>query len=101
RILSNCARALRKDGRVVLLERVLPEQGVPSAVTLQDLNMLVLLPGCERTVEQFGDLLREAGLQLVRITATDSSLQVIDASAPGSRRYGRYEQTHDQPLNEA
>jgi SAM-dependent methyltransferase len=81
RILSNCARALRKRGRVVLVEQVLPEDERSSQVPLLDLNMLVLLPGCERTAKQFDGLFKAAGLRLDRITETDSPVQVIEAAA--------------------
>jgi hypothetical protein len=80
RILSNCASALRAKGRVVLIERVLPEDGRPSFAPLADLNMLVLLPGRERTGKQYGKLLEAAGLRLERIIDTASTLQVIEAS---------------------
>ncbi len=80
RILSNCARGLRKNGQVVLLECVLPEDGCPSEAALLDVNMLVLLPGCERTAAQFADLLKAAGLRLDRITKTATPVQVIEAS---------------------
>jgi SAM-dependent methyltransferase len=81
RILSNCARALRKNGQVVLLERVLPEDERPSQTALLDMNMLVLLPGRERTAMQFDDLFNAAGLRLERISETDSQVQIIVASA--------------------
>jgi SAM-dependent methyltransferase len=84
RILSNCARALRRNGRIVLLEWVLPEDEGPSQAALPDLNMLVLLPGCERTAKQFCALLKAAHLRLDRITETTSPLQIIEASAPPS-----------------
>jgi hypothetical protein len=80
RILSNCTSALRAKGRVVLIERVLPEDGRPSFAPLADLNMLVLLPGRERTGKQYGKLLEAAGLRLERIIDTASTLQVIEAS---------------------
>ena len=80
RILSNCARALRKNGRVVLVERVLPDDERPSCAALADLNMLVLLPGRERTAKQYGKLIEAAGLRLDRVTETASSMQVVEAS---------------------
>src|SRR5580693_3646563 len=61
RILSNCASALRRSGRVVLIERMLPEDDRPSYAPLTDLNMLVLLPGRERTARQYGKLFEAAG----------------------------------------
>ena len=45
RILLNCARSLRTSGRVIVIERVLPEDDASSDAALADLNMLVLLPG--------------------------------------------------------
>jgi SAM-dependent methyltransferase len=44
RILSNCANSLRRNGRVILIEYVLPEDGRFSYAPLMDLDMLVLLP---------------------------------------------------------
>jgi SAM-dependent methyltransferase len=80
KILSNCVRALRPNGRIILIEWVVPEHGKPGAAALSDLNMLVLLPGRERTASQFEQLFRASGLRLDRITAVASSMQVIEAS---------------------
>ena len=46
-----------------------------------DLNMLVLLPGRERSESQYGELLNCAGLRLDRIVRTSSPLSIIEASA--------------------
>jgi SAM-dependent methyltransferase len=80
-ILSNCARALRPKGRVVLVELVVPEDDRPSWAPLMDLNMLAMLPGRERTAREYHDLLGRAGLRLDRITPTVSRFSVIEASA--------------------
>ena len=80
RILGNCARALRPQGRVVLVEWVMPEGGQPGPAALSDLNMLVLLPGRERSAGQLAELLRAAGLQLDRITEIAASAHLIEAS---------------------
>jgi SAM-dependent methyltransferase len=78
RILSNCAHSLRRNGRVILIEYVLPEDGRFSYVPLMDLNMLVLLPGCERTAEQYSELFNAAGLRLNRLIETASPMHVIE-----------------------
>jgi SAM-dependent methyltransferase len=80
KILRNCARALRPNGRLVLIERVAPEHGDPGVAALTDLNMLVLLPGRERTASQYAELLRASGLKLDRIFGVAPSMQVIEAS---------------------
>jgi len=80
-ILSNCARALRPNGRVVLVEVVVAEVDRPSWAPLMDLNMLAVLPGRERAVGEYRDLLGRAGLRLSRITPTASQFSVIEASA--------------------
>lgn len=53
KILRNCARAVQPNGRVILVERAMPERGKLGGAALSDLNMLVLLPGRERTASQF------------------------------------------------
>jgi hypothetical protein len=80
-ILSNCARALRPNGRVVLVEMVVPEDDRPSWAPLMDLNMLAVLPGRERTAREYRDLLGHAGLCLDRITPTATRFSFIEASA--------------------
>jgi SAM-dependent methyltransferase len=80
-ILSNCARALRPSGRVVLVEMVVPDDDRPSWAPLMDLNMLAVLPGRERTAREYRDLLGRAGLCLDCITSTATRFSFIEASA--------------------
>jgi SAM-dependent methyltransferase len=81
RILVNCARALRPNGRVVIVERLIPEDRRGSQTSLADMNMLVVLPGRERTVGEYAGLLACAGLHLDRVTETASQFNVLEASA--------------------
>jgi predicted O-methyltransferase YrrM len=82
-ILRNCARGLRAGGRVVIVEMVIPDDGRPSPAQLMDLNMLVMLPGQERSRAEYARLLQDAGLRLDRLTETHSPFQVIEAVAVG------------------
>jgi SAM-dependent methyltransferase len=84
RILTNCTRALREGGTVVLIESLLPEDGSSTMAPLMDLNMLVLTPGRERTAKDYAELLRTAGLRVDRRHETESPMQIIEASP---RRY--------------
>ena len=78
-LLRNCAESLPKAGRVLVVEMVISEDGSPSPAHLMDVNMLVLLPGRERTATEYGKLFSEAGLKLERIHATHSPFSIVEA----------------------
>ncbi|WP_020666414.1 methyltransferase [Amycolatopsis nigrescens] len=70
-ILRNCRRALPRQGRLLVLEPVLPETVDPEKLPfsyLSDLNMLVNLGGLERTRSEFEALLRGSGFALTDVT---------------------------------
>lgn len=79
-LLGSVAAALRPGGRVYIIEMVVPEDGSPSPAALMDVNMLVLVPGRERTAREYGALLDGAGLALRAVHPTHSPFQVIEAS---------------------
>jgi SAM-dependent methyltransferase len=79
-ILGHCARRLRPGGRVMIVEMVIPDDGRPSLGHLMDINMLTMLPGQERTGDEYRALLATAGLRLDRILETHSPFQIIEAS---------------------
>ncbi len=78
-ILGNCAKHLPRGGRVLVIEMVIPDDNAPSAAQLMDLNMLVMLPGRERTAGQYAELFGAAGLRFVDVRATHSPMQVVVA----------------------
>ena len=82
RILKGCRQAMRRDGRVVVIEMLLGEMGEPGLAPLMDLNMMVLLTGRERSLVEFSGLLKEAGLRFSKRTAIrPSPIAVIEAVA--------------------
>jgi SAM-dependent methyltransferase len=83
RILGHCRRAMAKDGRVLIVERLIPDdpaEAVP--VLLSDLNMLVFTGGQERTNAEYGQLLTQAGLNLARVQPVTPPYGVIEGLAP-------------------
>jgi hypothetical protein len=78
-ILSNCRSAIEKDGRLVVIEMVVPEQIEPGFVHVMDLNMLVMTGGRERTEKEYADLFARAGFRLTRVVPTASPFCVIEA----------------------
>jgi hypothetical protein len=79
-LLRNCHRALAPEGRLLLVEMVIPPDNRPSPAKAMDLNMMVLLGGRERTEEEFRRLFEEAGFRLDRVIPTHSPFSVIEAS---------------------
>ena len=78
-ILGNIRKVLPKDGRVILIESVIPAGNEPALGKIIDLEMLVMPGGKERTEQEFRDLFDRAGFTLTRIVPTQSPLSVIEA----------------------
>jgi hypothetical protein len=68
RILRNCRAAVRDGGRILVFDAVLPAGDVPHQAKALDLLMMTVLPGHERTEEQFRQLFQAADLRLESIT---------------------------------
>jgi len=83
-ILGSCRRAMARDGRLLLVERVVPERVDQSAdtqgIVLGDLNMLLWTGGRERTAAEYRALLASAGFTLARIVPTATQLSIIEGA---------------------
>ncbi len=81
-ILSNCRQALAADGKVLVLERLLPEKAAQRLeVVIMDLMMLTLTGGHERTAADYERLLQAAGLELRQIVPIPSGSCLLEAIA--------------------
>jgi hypothetical protein len=60
-ILSNAHQAAPQNGRVLIVEAVVPSPDTPHFSKLFDIHMLVMLTGRERTTEEYVGLLEGAG----------------------------------------
>jgi SAM-dependent methyltransferase len=78
-ILRNCRRAIAKDGRLLIVEAVLPPGDTPHHGKLMDLLMLTVTGGLERTAEEFARLLAAADFELSRILPTSTHQSVVEA----------------------
>lgn len=78
RILRNCHRAMVEQGRLLLVETVVPEGSEPHFSKFMDLNMLVMTGGCERTEDEYRKLLDASGFRLTRIVPTASLMSVVE-----------------------
>jgi SAM-dependent methyltransferase len=77
-ILSNCRKAMNPEGRVLLVETVIPPLNEPCFGKWLDLMMLIV-GGRERTEEQYRRLLPQAGLELNRIIPTAHEISIVEA----------------------
>ena len=77
-ILEHCRDAMRPDGRLLIVETVLPEGNVPHQGKLQDLVMMVVPGGQERTEAEYAALLGKAGFRLNRVVPTSSVVSIVE-----------------------
>jgi hypothetical protein len=71
-ILQNCRRAMRANGKLLVVERIIPPGNEPFYGKLADLNLLVLYRGRHRTEVEYRTLFARAGFTLARILPTHS-----------------------------
>jgi hypothetical protein len=77
-LLRCCHRQMPAEGRLLVVEMVIPEGNAPSFGKLMDLEMLVLLRSFERTEAEYGELFKQSGFRLTRIVPTRSAYSVIE-----------------------
>ncbi len=76
-ILRTCREAMNSEGRILLLETVIPPGNDPCFGKWLDLMML-LVGGRERTEGEYGQLFSAAGLKLNRVIPTGSEVSIIE-----------------------
>jgi len=78
-ILGNVRRSMAQNGRLLLVEMVLPEGNVPHPGKFLDMVMLTTPGGEERTPSQYETLLDQAGFRMTRVVPTASAVSVVEA----------------------
>ncbi|WP_116246611.1 methyltransferase [Nocardiopsis sp. FIRDI 009] len=78
-ILRNCREAMPPHGRVLVVERVLPDGDDPWLSLVFDVHMMVMTTGAERTERQYEELLRGSGLTVGRILDLPLEMRVLVA----------------------
>jgi hypothetical protein len=78
-ILRNVRAAIAPDGKLLLLELVLPEGAPPHPGMLLDIDMLVNTGGRERTAPEYADLLLRAGFRQTRVIPTAGPPSIVEA----------------------
>jgi hypothetical protein len=80
KILTNCRRAMKSTGRLLIVEMVIPPGNDFHPSKLSDMIMLAFTPGgCERTAQEYAALFAKAGFALSRVVPTASPVSVVEA----------------------
>jgi hypothetical protein len=79
RLLLACRKAMSGQGRILVIDTVVPPGNDPDPSKLSDLAMMVVFDGKERTKEELASLFTQAGLKLNRIIPTPGTLSIVEA----------------------
>jgi hypothetical protein len=79
-ILRHCAQAMAREGKVLVIEALIPPGNEPSPVKFLDLQMLVMTGGRQRTEEEYHQLYAAAGLRLLRVIPTTSPFSIVEGA---------------------
>ncbi|MGI8457304.1 MAG: methyltransferase [Propionibacteriaceae bacterium] len=79
RILTNIRAAMEPGGTLLLVETVLPDDDSPHLAKLNDLNMMVMIDGRERTHDELSALLADTGFRLEPSRPSPSPAQLLVA----------------------
>ena len=77
-ILRNCRAQMPSNGRIIIVDSVVPETNEPDFSKFFDLNMLVMTGGKERTEKEFSQLLSAAGFKLRRVIPTKMPTSIVE-----------------------
>lgn len=78
-ILGHCRQVIKPDGRLLIIEMVLPAGDTPHPGKILDIVMLVFPGGQERTESEYASLLGKAGFRLNRVVPTASAVSIVEA----------------------
>ena len=79
-ILRRCRDAVSDEGRVIVVDAVVPAGNEFHSSKPSDLLMMVLLGGRERAEADFRSLFRRAGLKLNQIVSTASVVSIVEGA---------------------
>ena len=77
-ILGRCRKVIPADGKLLIVDCVVPAGNAPSPAKDMDIIMLTFPGGRERTEAQFRSLLKASGFELKSITPTTTMISVVE-----------------------
>ena len=78
KILKNCKYAMKTHGKILVIERVISKDFHYIDACINDINMLNVSGGRDRTLEEFKVIFDNAGLTITSIKKIEQSLSIIE-----------------------
>ncbi len=78
-ILKNCHKAMQQHSKLILIEKVIVNNGFETPTCLGDVNMLVSLTGKERTISEYEELLNQSNFRLNAVRTTKTAFSILEA----------------------
>lgn len=79
KILGNIRASMPDNGKVLIIDTVVPEGNEPHFSKIIDLEMLMAPGGMERTASEFEKLLADSGFKMTRIIPTKGMMSIVEA----------------------
>ena len=78
-ILKNCHRAMAENGKLLVVEQVIPPGNEPCFSKFTDLTMMVMFPGARECTElEYRALFEASGFNLTKIVVTRGNVSLIE-----------------------
>jgi ubiquinone/menaquinone biosynthesis C-methylase UbiE len=82
KILSNLRQAISENGKLLVVEMIVPPGNEPSLAKILDVEAMIMTPGAiERTAEEYRQLLAKSGFEVNQSIPTKSPMSIIEAIA--------------------
>lgn len=78
-LLRRCRDVIPPTGRLLVIDAVIPPGDDPHPAKIVDMVMMSILPGRERTAEEFARLLGRADFELTDVVSTHCMLAIVEA----------------------
>jgi hypothetical protein len=82
-ILRGCRSAMGETGRLIVMERLLPDRAVPAPINeiaaMMDTVLLAKHTGRTRSTSEYGQLLARAGLAIADVRKTPAGFSILEA----------------------
>jgi len=80
KILMQCKQAMQPKGKLLIIDRIISQGEHYLDGCLNDMNMLNVTTGHDRTLDEFTTLLNQAGFSLLKTYPIEDSLMMIEAT---------------------